>query len=93
MDSPLLARVSFAFGGISELCSCSSTDIDLVVELSGEKPEAWAPRAISSRGAFSVMPVSAPMETWAGTKTKKRQSLTGKTQDTKTPLFSVMDVK
>lgn len=75
------------------LYSCSSTDIDLVVELSGKKPEVWAPQAISSSGAFLMVSVLAPVETWAGTKTKKRQSLTDKTQHTKTLPVSVVDVK
>ena len=40
-----------------------------------------------------LVSILAPAEIWAGTKTKKRQSLADKTQDTKTPLASVVDVK
>jgi len=59
----------------------------------GERPEAWAPQVISCCGAFLLVLVLAPAGIWAGTKTKKRQSLADKTQDTKTPLASVVDVE
>lgn len=79
MDSPLLARVPFAFECISERPA-------LVQHRYGSSV------GTDSGGAFVLVSALTPVEIWAGTKVEKRQSLAGKTQDTQAALASVVDV-